>query len=189
MSLIKTLKSLFSGAQEAPKQPDITPEEPEQEPDQPAVDPQRLAEARRSEEELLDRLSEFQILSSESMSRSFLVMQVYRFNRSFDGPDMRTLINGMRWLGFRIYSFSVRIAGEDHECESWQQFSRHLAESPLEAVSMVTSFGGVRVNCVIEAEGSVHFSHDSSRGVDFSPFEGLFDPEEIDPEDTNPEEA
>lgn len=184
MSLVNKLKSLFSGrdaASEPAKNP-VRAEEIEEQ-SESAPDERALEEARRQEEALLDKLAEFEIVGCESLSRSFLNMRIYRFERPFDGAAMRTLIGGMRWLGFRLYTFSVRIDGEEIECESWHMFIRHLAESSVESCSLLTSFGGVRVNCTIDAEGSVHFSHDSSRGVDFSPFEGIFDPEEIEPEE------
>ncbi|MDO4741039.1 MAG: hypothetical protein Q4A66_10260 [Eubacteriales bacterium] len=182
MSILRKLKSLFGGQEEQPAQPEAAPEI-ENEPEQPqTLSPEALEEARRREEALLEKLSTFHIAQKDTQNTSFLLMHSYRFERPFDGPDMRALVNGMRWLGFRIYNFSVEIGGASHACESWQEFSRCLSEEAVEAISMLTSFGGVRVNCNISAEGAVHFSHDSSRGVDFSPFEGLFDPEEIEPE-------
>jgi len=180
MSIFNKLKTLFASSKEAENTENTAPAEdiaPNEE--QPAPDEKTLEEARRREEALLDALSALHIVQSNTQTSSFLLMHSYSFEGPFDGRDLRNLVNGMRWLGFRLYSFSVRSEGESIDCESWQQFSRHLAESKLDGVSLLTSFGGVRVNCTIEAEGSVHFSHDSSRGVDFSPFEGLFDPEDI----------
>jgi len=181
MSLFKKIKQMFSGAQEAEPAAAAAPIE-EEPASAPAMDEKMLEEARRREEALLERISQFKITASENLSRSFLEMHIYRFEKPFSGVDMHNLINGMRWLGFRLYSFSVLSGGQERDCESWQAFTRALAEGEPEGCSLITSFGGVRVNCTIDAEGSVHFSHDSSRGVDFSPFESLFDPEEIEPE-------
>ena len=179
MSLFKKIKNMFSGTQEA-----AAPAMPaEKEPEAPIADENALAEARKREEELLERLSQFNIVSSETLSQSFLEMHIYRFEKPFDSADMRNLINGMRWLGFRLYTFSVLVGGQERDCESWQMFIRSLSENEAEGCSLLTSFGGVRVNCTISAEGTVHLSHDSSRGVDFSPFEGIFCPEEIEPEE------
>jgi len=181
MSIMRKLKSLFG----AKIEDDTTASAPAAqenaaEPEQAETDDEAT---RKREEALLDALANLHIVQRDTQSTSFLLMLSYRFEKPFSVADMRDLIGGMRWLGFRLYSFSVRIAGEEVDCESWHIFTRHLAESPVQAVSLITSFGGVRVNATIDSEGSVHFSHDSSRGVDFSPFESLFDPEEIEPEE------
>ncbi|MBQ4086115.1 MAG: hypothetical protein IJC54_06055 [Clostridia bacterium] len=181
MSIFRKLKSLFGAAEEpAPAEP-LQEEEPVEQ--EPAADEKALEEARRREEALLEALSALHIAQSDTQTSSFLLMHSYRFEAPFDSRTMLHLVNGMRWIGFRLYSFSVRVDGQEIDCESWQSFLRHLGESAVEAVNLLTSFGGVRVNAVVEAGGAVHFSHDSSRGVDLSPFESLFDPEEM------PEEA
>ena len=179
MSFLKKIKNMFSGTQAA----DVPSAPIEKEPEAPAMDEAALAEARKREEALLDKLSQFNIVDIETLSQNFLEMHIYRFEKPFDSADMRNLINGMRWLGFRLYTFSVLANGQEHDCESWQTFIRSLSEGEPEGCSLLTSFGGVRVNCTISADGTVHFSHDSSRGVDFSPFEGIFNPEEIEPEE------
>lgn len=177
MSLFTKLKTLFSGAPETPEAQTAAPV-PEQEDE---MQPEATAQA--DEIELLDRLAGYQIVDKQTMTRSCLEMTIYRFAAPFDGADMRTLIRGMRWLGFRVYGFGVRVAGADHECESWQEFMRLLSEAEPDGCSLFTSFCGVRVNCIFSAEGVLHLSHDSSRGVDFGPFDELFNPEEL------PEEA
>ena len=179
MSFLKKIKNMFSGAQSA----EAPAASIETEQEAPVADEAALAEARKREEALLDRLAQFNIVDVETLSQNFLAMHIYRFEKPFDSADMRNLINGMRWLGFRLYTFSVLVNAQEHECESWQMFVRLLTEENAEGCSLLTSFGGVRVNCTISADGVVHFSHDSSRGVDFSPFEGIFNPEEIESEE------
>lgn len=168
MRLFDKLKSIFADTPSpAPEQvkPAVLAVE---EPDTPSAD----------EMELLDKLTRYSIVDAKTMALSALQMRVYRFSEPFDAPDLLTIIRGMRWLGFRLYQFSASVDSTEHECESWQEFVRLLSENTVEQCSLLCAFCGVRVNCVLSSDGVIHLSHDSSRGVDFTPFEELFSPEE-----------
>ncbi len=172
MSIFDKLKRIFA-SEPASDEPEVQEENIVPETEALAV------EASQQEIALLEKLATYQVSDQQELTRNFLAMHVYRFEKPFDGVDMRTLVYGMRWAGFKFYGFGVQLGGEDHPCESWPEFMRMLGEADPEGCNLVTSFGGVRVTCTISAEGYIHMSHDSSRGVDFSPFEELFSPEEI----------
>ncbi|MBO4367357.1 MAG: hypothetical protein J5859_01475, partial [Clostridia bacterium] len=135
------------------------------------------SEVSEEDARMLELLDSLPLKAKEEVDNSFTTMHFYRFERELSDEEILAVVKGMKWLGIRFYGFMTNVSGEENACPNWVSFLRTITEDHPESVTLICSFGGVRLSCVIAAEGLITFSHDINRQVDLSPFEGLFDPE------------